>query len=103
MEVTRMQLTESFDDARKERAREILASSEPRMISDDTFIVPSQSRNAEYVVKLSDFYTCNCPDFLQRCKDRGLYCKHIQAVLLLQRLKRRANRIQGLQAGGAEC
>ena len=103
MGVGRMtQLTESFCNACREWAGGILSAFEPRIIGEDTFIVPSLTRKMEYVVKLSDFYTCNCPDFLQRCKDRGLYCSHIQAVLLFQRLKSRIDRVQGV-AGGAEC
>lgn len=96
-----MEQLNEFSEARKERAKELLATSEPTMISEDTFLVPSQSHNTEYIVKLSDFYTCNCPDFLQRCKHRGLYCKHIQAVLLMKRLSRRLNRAQW--GGGAQC
>ncbi len=85
----------NFSDERKERAKAVLETREPTKIAEGTYLVPSQKLETQYIVKLQDFYTCNCPDFIQRCKDRGLYCKHIQAVILFQRIRRRLERLGG--------
>ena len=31
--------------------------------------------------------SCECADFQQRCKGKGLYCKHIKALILFQKVK----------------
>lgn len=86
---------DKFSEARNEKARELLAEKTIRALSEDTFLVPSQSRNMDYIVKRNSPFSCNCPDFQTRCKDKGLYCKHIMAVVMYEKLKQAAEGIGG--------
>ncbi len=81
--------TKTFTEARKERAKAMLGETTPKRISEDTFLVPSQTRKAEYIVKRNPLFTCSCPDYQSRCKDKGLYCKHILATIMFERLERK--------------
>ncbi len=38
-------------------------------------------------VKHRDGYSCTCPDYIKRCREAGFYCKHINAIILLNKLK----------------
>jgi transposase len=62
-------------DARQERGLEI-ASLLKITRDGDTWIVPSQSGNGRYRVRLTPDATCTCPDFEKRCGR----CKHIFAA-----------------------
>ena len=76
-----------FSEVRKERARQILDKSEPEVIDENTFLVPSQNSNKKYKVTYYDTFSCDCPDFQKRCKGHGRFCKHIQSIILYNKLK----------------
>ena len=77
----------TFSDKRKERASVLLNNGVPERIDETTYIVPSSDGTKKYRVSHIDTYSCECPDYLQRCKGHGLYCKHIQAIVLFNKLK----------------
>jgi transposase-like protein len=77
----------AFSEQRKERASVLLNSGVPERIDDTTYIVPSSDGSKKYRVSHIDTYSCECVDYLQRCKGQGLYCKHIQAIVLFNKLK----------------
>ena len=57
---------------------------EPKLLGQDTYLVPSQSRNGKYIVsKHGQEWHCECPDHVFR----GVKCKHIWAVEFSLRLK----------------
>ena len=73
---------------REQRAKAILEIADPQVLDEFTYLVPSQTNsNKKYRVSHVDSYSCECQDFQQRCKNRGLYCKHIKAILLFEKLK----------------
>lgn len=80
-------ILKAFSETRKQRAKEILEKSKPQVIDEYTYLVPSQHSDKQYTVTHIDSYSCECEDYKQRCRGRGLYCKHIQAILLLEKLK----------------
>lgn len=77
----------AFSEERKERAAIMLNSIVPEKVDSTTYHVPSSDGSKTYTVSHIDSYSCDCPDFLQRCKGNGLYCKHIQAIILFNKLK----------------
>ena len=76
-----------FSEKRKERASELLNTSVPEKVDATTYLVPSSDGSKKYRVSHIDTYSCECPDFMSRCKGQGLYCKHIQAIVLFNKLK----------------
>jgi transposase-like protein len=86
MEYT-IQHLNNFSQWRNERAKAILEKGEPQMLDKFTYLVPSQSSNKKYKVTHIDGYSCECYDFRYRCKNSGLYCKHIKAILLFEKVK----------------
>lgn len=85
METTNLK---QFADNREERAKAILQIGNPECLDENTYLVPSQfDSNKKYQVTHFDSYSCNCKDFELRCKGQGLYCKHIKAILLFEKLK----------------
>ena len=48
----------------------------PRRINSNTFSIPSQNGNGEYLVTIGRKCHCTCPDFSERKRD----CKHIHAL-----------------------
>ncbi|MFA5019619.1 MAG: DDE-type integrase/transposase/recombinase [Candidatus Pacearchaeota archaeon] len=77
-----------FADNREQRAKQILEHSKPECLDENTYLVPSQfDSSKKYEVTHFDSYSCNCKDFELRCKGKGLYCKHIKAILLFEKLK----------------
>lgn len=74
---------------RKERAQEVLNDRVPEVVNDSTYLIPSSDGTTKYKVRHLDSYSCTCPDYTNRCKDRGLYCKHINAIILFNKLKNR--------------
>lgn len=73
---------------REQRARAILENGEPQVLDEFTYLVPSQfDSNKRYRVSHVDSYSCECEDYQRRCKNSGLYCKHIKAILLFEKLK----------------
>lgn len=77
-----------FADKRSKRAEAILQKGEPQLLDEFTYLVPSQfDSNKKYKVTHIDAYSCECQDFERRCKGKGLYCKHIKAILLFEKLK----------------
>jgi putative transposase len=82
------QTIKQFADKREERARQILEHSKPECLDENTYLVPSQfDSSKKYQVTHFDSYSCNCLDFQNRCKGNGLYCKHIKAILIFEKLK----------------
>lgn len=79
--------TKQFSEQRKQRARQILELSEPEIINENTFLVKSQNSNKKYQVTHYDTFSCNCQDYEQRCKGQGRFCKHIQAIILFNKVK----------------
>ncbi len=77
----------NFSDARSQRAEAILKKGEPETIDEYTYLVPSQFSDKKYKVTHIDSYSCECEDFKQRCQGTGLYCKHIKAIILFEKLK----------------
>jgi len=82
------QTIKQFSNIREARARQILDIAEPQELDENTYLVPSQfDSSKKYEVTHFDSYSCNCKDFQMRCKGKGLYCKHIKAILLFKKLK----------------
>jgi len=77
----------NFSSWREERARAILQKGNPESIDEFTYLVPSQNSEKKYKVTHIDSYSCECQDFQRRCKGKGLYCKHIKAIILFQKIK----------------
>ena len=79
----------NFSSWREKRAKAILEKGNPETIDEFTYLVPSQNSSKKYKVTHIDSYSCECQDFQRRCKGKGLYCKHIKAILLFEKLKAR--------------
>ena len=77
----------NFSEWRNERAMVILQKVNPESIDEFTYLVPSQSSNKKYRVTHIDAYSCGCEDFKRRCQGKNLYCKHIKAILIFEKLK----------------
>src|SRR3989344_6107716 len=85
METTNLK---QFTENREERAKAILQIGNPECLDDNTYLVPSQfDSSKKYQVTHFDSYSCNCKDFELRCKGQGLYCKHIKAILIFEKIK----------------
>lgn len=77
-----------FSEQRTQRAELILQKGSPELVDEFTYLVPSQFDGAKkYRVIHLDGYSCECPDFEQHCRGNGLYCKHIKAIMLFQKVK----------------
>jgi len=77
-----------FVDKRSKRAEAILKKGEPQLLDEFTYLVPSQfDSNKKYHVTYFDSYNCECEDFKRRCQGKNLYCKHIKAILIFEKLK----------------
>lgn len=76
-----------LSDDRKARASALLNDRVPEAVSGGIYLVPSSDGTKKYKVSHIDTYSCECPDFEYRCKDNGLYCKHIDAIILFNKLK----------------
>lgn len=85
-----------FSDMREERAKAILEIGEPSKIDEFTYLVPSQTDERKYKVTHIDAYSCECEDFKKRCQGNGLYCKHIKAIIVFEKIKN-AYEIEGSQ------
>ena len=84
------QTIKQFSTTREQRAKQILKQGNPEVLDENTYIVPSQfDSSKKYEVTYFDSYSCSCPDFEKRCKGKGLYCKHIKAIILFNKLKNR--------------
>jgi len=83
-----MQTIRQQSENREQRAKAILQNGNPSQIDEFTYLVPSQfDSTKKYRVTHIDSYSCECQDFERRCKGNGLYCKHIKAILLFEKLK----------------
>jgi transposase-like protein len=78
-------------EARKQRAVEVLRTRVPEKVNETTYLIPSSDGTTQYKVRHLDAYSCDCPDYLKRCKDNGLYCKHINAIILFNKLKNKVD------------
>ncbi len=76
-----------LSEAREQRAKSILEKGSPQALDEFTYLVPSQFSDKKYRVTHIDSYSCECEDFKRRCHATGLYCKHIKAIILFQKLK----------------
>ena len=74
-------------EARKQRAVEVLKNRVPEKVNETTYLIPSSDGTTQYKVRHLDAYSCTCPDYTKRCKDNGLYCKHINAIIIFNKLK----------------
>ena len=79
----------NFSEWRNERAKAILEKGNPELLDGNSYLVPSQFSDKKYLDNFFDSYSCTCPDFQRRCKGKGLYCKHIKAIILFQKLKQK--------------
>lgn len=69
---------------REERALEMITNGKnPKAVTEDTFIVPSQTSKKKYIVTKRTEWKCNCPDFTYRHE----ICKHIYSIQLWEKLK----------------
>ena len=76
--------TEKLQELRKHRALEIVKKSHILKSGENEWLVPSQTRVGAYTVKLNfGGGYCTCLDYIER----GLPCKHVYAVELIQQLK----------------
>ena len=86
--IEQTQNIKQFGENREERAKLILQNGDPEKFDENTYYVPSQfDSTKKYQVTHFDSFSCNCKDFELRCKGQGLYCKHIKAILLFEKLK----------------
>ncbi len=77
----------NFSEWRNERAKAILEKGNPETLDEFTYLVPSQNSEKKYKVTHIDSYSCECEDFKRRCQGKGLYCKHIKAIILFEKIK----------------
>lgn len=83
-----MQTLQEKSEVREQRARQILELGTPQALDAFTYLVPSQFDSSKrYKIVHVDSYSCECEDFNRRCKGTGLYCKHIKAILLFEKVK----------------
>src|SRR3989338_4057705 len=83
-----MQTIRQQSENREQRAKAILQNGNPSQIDEFTYLVPSQfDSNKKYRVTHIDSYSCECQDFKRRCVGKNLYCKHIKAILLFEKVK----------------
>lgn len=79
---------QELSELREGRAKQLLEGAKPEVIDQFTYLVPSQfDSNKRYKIVHVDSYSCECEDFNRRCKGTGLYCKHIKAILLFEKVK----------------
>lgn len=77
-----------LSETREQRAKQILERGNPIIIDENTYLIPSQfDSSKKYKITYFDTYSCECKDFELRCKGKGLYCKHIKAILLFEKIK----------------
>ena len=79
----------NFSEWRNERAKAILEKGSPETLDEFTYLVPSQTSDRKYRVTHIDAYSCECEDFKRRCQGKNLYCKHIKAIILFEKLKQK--------------
>ncbi|MFH1210133.1 MAG: DDE-type integrase/transposase/recombinase [archaeon] len=72
---------------RDERAKLILDNGNPKVLDEATYLVPSSNHKDNYKVSHIDSWTCECKDFQLKCKDNGLFCKHIKAIQFFLKFK----------------
>ena len=75
-----------LSESREQRAKAILEKGQPIILNENTYLIPSQFSSRKYMVTHFDSYSCNCKDFELRCKGKGLYCKHIKAIILFEKV-----------------
>ena len=76
-----------LSEAREQRAKSILQKGSPEALDEYTYLVPSQFSDRKYRVMHLDSYSCECEDYRRRCLGTGLYCKHIKAIILFEKVK----------------
>lgn len=82
------QTIQQQSEAREERAKAMLAKNSPEALDEHTYLVPSQfDSTKKYRVMHLDSYSCECEDFRRRCVGTPLYCKHIKAIVLFEKVK----------------
>src|SRR3989344_9518930 len=82
------QTIQQQSEAREQRARAMLTKSSPEALDEHTYLVPSQfDSTKKYRVMHLDSYSCECEDFRRRCVGTPLYCKHIKAIVLFEKVK----------------
>lgn len=86
---TTQEYIKNFSEWRNERAKKILEKGNPESVDEFTYLVPSQNSDKKYKVTHIDAYSCECEDFKRRCAGKNLYCKHIKAIILFEKIKQR--------------
>ena len=76
-----------LSELRKERAIAILHNGKPTLLDKNTYLVPSSDGKHSYKVTHYENYSCECKDFKERCLRNGLFCKHINAIIIFSKLK----------------
>jgi len=77
-----------LSDLRNRRAEAILEIGKPESLDQYTYLVPSQfDSNKKYKVTHIDGYSCECEDFKRRGAGTGMFCKHIKAIIIFEKLK----------------
>ena len=78
---------------RELRGMEMLSNGDtPKVVDEETFIVPSQTNGNKYSVKHLEAWTCTCPDYLHR----GVVCKHIALTQMWLKLRNRLDTDNGV-------
>ena len=75
---------------REMRAKEILKIGDPELLSNEEFLVPSSNGIDKYKVVHLDAWSCECKDFKEYCREKGIYCKHIKAMQQFLKLRNSA-------------
>ena len=63
---------------------------EPKQLTHNSFEIPSQSKDLNYIVTCyANSWRCTCPDY----QFRHVTCKHIHAVTLWQKLSKKLKKM----------
>ena len=88
IEIEKANRLKNLSASREQRAKQILEMGDPVAVDEFTYLVPSQfDSNKKYQVTHIDSYSCNCKDFEVRCRGKNIFCKHIKAILLFEKIK----------------
>ncbi len=84
-----MNMEQKLMTVREIRSRAIISKGvRPEVLSQDTYLIPSQSSNEKYrVTKTPNYWTCTCPDYTYRRE----VCKHIHSVKFWLMLREQMN------------
>lgn len=75
---------------REMKTKEILKIGNPELLSKEGFLVPSNNGIDRYEIRHLDSWSCECKDFKEHFREKGIYCKHIKAMQQFLKLKNSA-------------